>query len=128
MKKQNQQPVEEPTKGFFVAFADEAQELKKLNLVNTGRSGVFYKKEELITTLESRLTEKVLHHEKTPVSIVEILVPPHAIISPNHVKFGEPTISPNNVKFGIKGGKEIPIIKIQTFTKAQKEIMKMAVA
>jgi|GEM_PF-1736505 len=111
--KQNQLPVGNTTKGFFVAFADETKELKKLNLVNTGRSGVFYKKEDLLTTLESR---DVLLAKRREINIVEIDVPTCAIISPNCVKFG------------IKGGKDIRIIKFQSFVNAQKEIEKMAVA
>lgn len=89
-------------KGFFVVFADETQELNKTKVVNEGRSGVFYKKEDLITTIDSKLLES----KKKEISIVEIDVPNCAIISPNHNKFG------------IKGGQNIPIAKIQKFSRA----------
>lgn len=90
-------------KGFFVVFADETQELNRTKVVNEGRSGVFYKKEDLVTTIDSKM---LLESKKQEMSIVEIDVPNCAIISPNHNKFG------------IKGGQNIPITKIQKFSKA----------
>jgi len=112
MKQKDQiKPVEKMTIGFFVAFPEESQELKKLNLVNTGRSGIFYKKEDLVTTLESNTVLK-----DRCLDIIKIEVPPCAIISPNCVKFG------------IKGGKNIPIKKIQSLAEAIQEIDEVAVA
>lgn len=108
MKQKDQ--TTQPIIGFFVAFADEAKKLKKSNLVNAGRSGVFYKKEDLVTTLGSNTA---LNKDKN-MDIFEIEVPPCAIISPNCIKFG------------IKGGKNIPIINVQSFKKALKEMMAVA--
>lgn len=113
MKKQMQKEVVETTKGFFIAFANEVQELKKKNLMNSGRNGIFYKKEDLLSTINSKM---IPESKKQEMNIVEIEVPHCAIVSPNCIRFG------------IKCGKDIPIIKIQSFTKAMKEVEKMAVA
>ena len=97
-------------KGFFVIMdEDERRLLINSMKVDTGRSGIFYQKNELVTTLETRiqnLKEKVLH-------IVEISVP-HCCI-----------INPNCQKFGIKKG-DVKIIQIQPFEEAQQEIRMQA--
>lgn len=97
--------------GYFVAFADESKELEKSMLVRTGRLGIYYKKEDLVSTLQSNEALK----DKT-MDIVEIRVDLCAIINPN------------GKKFGVKSGKDIPIISIQSFTLATKEDKKMAIA
>lgn len=109
MNRKNQQPVVNTTRGFFVTFCDESSELKKSNLVNTGRNGVFYKKEDLIDTLKANDALK-----DKQMDIIEIEVPNCVIINPNHIKFG------------FKGG-NIPIRKIQSFATAKKEMERMAI-
>lgn len=99
-----------PIMGYFVAVGDERTTLKKEKMVNVGRTGIFYEKEKLISTLESN---KML--KKTKMDIVEIKVDPCCIISPNCIKFG------------IKGGKQIPITKVQPLTLALRELKLMTV-
>ena len=89
-----------PTLGYFVVLGEEEKtSLKQLMAVDNGRSGVFYKKEELVTTLKSNSALK-----GRKMDIVEILVPPGGIINPNCKKFM------------ILGGKNIPIIEINPFS------------
>lgn len=84
--------------GYFVAMGEEAVTFKKDMVVNTGRSGVHYRKEDLISTLGSKTALKGRDME-----IVEISVPKTAVINPN------------GIKFGIKYGQGIPIQTIQSF-------------
>ncbi len=100
----NQKTSIETVKGYFIAMGDERNLLKEKMSINEGRGGIFYKKEELIATITSKETLK-----KIPMDVVEITVPPCCITSPNCTKFG------------IKSGKNITIVKIQSFKKAMKE-------
>lgn len=84
--------------GFFVAMGDEVQTLKNELVVNTARSGVYYKREDLVSTLGSNPALK-----NKDMDIVEISVPNHAIVNPNCTKYG------------IKHGMAIPIKNIQSF-------------
>lgn len=90
--------------GFFVALGDESQTLKKELVVNTARSGVYYKREDLVSTLGSNPALK-----DKDMDIVEISVPKHAIVNPNCTKYG------------IKHGIAIPIRNIQSFKECMLE-------
>jgi hypothetical protein len=95
--------------GFFVTLPDETNTFRDKNMVNNGRTGVFYKKEELVSTLNAHktLVDMDMH-------IVQVAVPNHAIIHPNCKKFG------------IKKGESVPIIKIQHFKEALDEMQLQA--
>jgi len=90
--------------GYFVAMGDE--QFKKGESVTTGRGGVFFKKEDLVSTLDEN---RVL--QKNQLKIIEVKVPEDAISNKNCSKFG------------IKSGKNIPVIRIQSFEKAKNEVM-----
>lgn len=103
MNNQNNETV----KGYFVVLGDERNSLKNKSSIDAGRAGIFYKKEDLVSTIQSKESLK-----KVPMDVVEIAVPPCCITNPNCVKFGIRN-----------GGKEISIIKIQSFKQAVKEVM-----
>lgn len=87
--------------GFFVALGEESQTFKQELVVNTARSGVYYKREDLVSTLGSNPVLK-----DKDMDIVDISVPKHAIVNPNCTKYG------------IKHGMKIPILRIQHFKDA----------
>lgn len=99
-------------KGYFVVLGDERKSLKNKSSLDAGRAGIFYKKEDLVSTIKSKAALK-----KVPMDVIEIAVPPCCITHENKEKFG--------VK---KGGEDISIMKIQSFKEAAKEIMMAEVA
>lgn len=94
-----------PTQGFFIAFKDEAAALQVKKVMNIGQGGIFKKKDELVTTIESN---DVINNKN--MMVVEILAFENMIT--RHTKS----------KFGVKMGYNIPITKIQSFEEAQKEL------
>jgi len=97
----------EPVKGYFVTLGMERTMFKNKSSLDAGRGGIFYKKEDLIATIQSKAALK-----KVPMDIVEIeIAAPHCCIT-----------NPNCQKFGVKGG-EIKITRIQCFKEAAEEIM-----
>ena len=77
--------------------------------VNTGRAGVFYKKEELLSTIKAN----------TALQDREMLLVEVTVSQKN-------MINPNGKKFGIKCGEGIPIRKIESFADAAKEFERQA--
>ncbi len=104
-------------KGYFVVLGDERKSLnekfkKKAPLdLDIGRAGIFYKKEDLVSTIQSKAVLKNI-----PMDVVEIAVPLCCIIDPN------------GKKFDIKSGTDITIINIQSFQQVMKEIMMNEIA
>ena len=92
--------------GYFVAFADEAKELREKMEMKTGRLGVFYRKDALLEELEKHPINK------KEASIVEVSVPKEAI-------FGK-----KKGKFGFRNGKDIRIVCLEEFI----QVKEMAVA
>lgn len=103
-----------PTRGYFVALGEqEIASFKKGTTISTSRSGVYYDKVELISTLKDNQALK-----RSKMSIIEIVVPPNAIVP----------IASNNKKFGIRSENKILIISIKRFEKALEESKMLAVA
>lgn len=91
--------------GYFIAFADEAKELREKKEMKTGRLGVFYRKNELLEELEKHPIRQ------KEASIIKVSVPKESI-------FGK-----KKGKFGFHNGKDIRIVCLEKY-----EIQKMAVA
>lgn len=106
-KHQNSKPII----GFFVVFTDESTILKKERLVNSGRSGIFYNKEDLVTTINSKAIPK------DKMDVVEIAVTPDIMIHPKLSNPDEPK------RFGIVGGKNVKVRKIRPFAEVMEEIL-----
>lgn len=95
----------EPIQGFFVILDEEERKLMAQQMrLHEARGGIFYKREELLSTLQ---TNEVLKSKE--MHIISITVPQNAITNPNCKKFG------------IKRGEEIVITKIESFKDAVKE-------
>jgi hypothetical protein len=105
----------ESIRGFFVVLSpDDAKQMEKEKVVNAGRSGVYYRKEELISTLASRpLPKDELEKLWANMHIVEVQT------EKKH------RINENGSKFCIKGN-GIPIKRIESFADAAKEFERQA--
>lgn len=101
----------ESVRGFFAVLNEEdLKRMKNEKLVNTGRCGVYYKKEELISTLSSRpLPKDQLEKLWSSMHIVEVQT------ERKH------RTNENGEKYMIKG-KGIPIINIESFENAKKDL------
>jgi hypothetical protein len=102
--------------GFFVILnPDDVRQMDKERVVNVGRSGVYYKKEELISTLIARpLPKNELEELWAKMHIIEVQT------QKKH------RINENGSKFCIKGNGAIPIKKIERFLDAKKDLQMQA--
>ena len=94
-----------PIQGFFIAMSNET--FKKGNLIETGRFGVYYKPEDLVSIINGNPVLK-----KDTIHIVEVQVPEDAIFNKNCVRFG------------IKSKKRVKILNIHPFEKLLHEVMR----
>ncbi|EKD24930.1 MAG: hypothetical protein ACD_80C00145G0064 [uncultured bacterium (gcode 4)] len=91
-----------PIKGYFVAIGkEEIASLKEGAVINTSRSGIYYNRKELVSTVGNIEALK-----ECWMNIVEIAVPTNAIVPAGS----------NSKKFGIRSGNNIPIVSIKNFS------------